>query len=87
MNGDSYRFRHPILRALVMQRTPLAHRYRAFQALAEVSSGALRSWYRAAAAIEPDEDVAQELVQAAREADGRGAFGWSFGSRLVAFRR
>jgi DNA-binding NarL/FixJ family response regulator len=75
VTGDCYQFRHPILRAVVMQRTPLTHRYLAFQALAEVSSGALRTWYRAAAATEPDEEVAQELVQAAREADGRGAFG------------
>lgn len=72
--GDGYRFRHPILRPLVLQRTPLAQRLHAFHALAEVSSGTLRAWYLAAATTGPDNEVAQTLVEAALDARRRSGF-------------
>ncbi|WP_234426739.1 helix-turn-helix transcriptional regulator [Streptomyces niger] len=67
-------FRHPILRPLVLARAPLAHRLAAFQALAEVTTGPLRAWYRAAASPGPDETAAAALAEAAQEARRRSAF-------------
>ncbi len=67
-------FHHPVLRALVLGRAPLAHRLAAYQALAEVSTGPLRAWYRASASAGPDEDAATALAEAAQEAQRRSAF-------------
>ncbi|GGQ70034.1 helix-turn-helix transcriptional regulator [Couchioplanes azureus] len=68
-------FRHPILRAVVLQQTTLGHRIGACRALATVSSGAARAWYRAEAATRPDESVADDLLRAAADARGRGGHG------------
>ncbi|MFF7264876.1 LuxR C-terminal-related transcriptional regulator [Streptomyces sp. NPDC008159] len=73
--ADGLDFHHPVLRALVLGRAPLALRYAAFQALAEVSTGSLHAWYRAAATPGPDEDTAAALAEAALEARRRSAFG------------
>ncbi|MDX2601510.1 LuxR C-terminal-related transcriptional regulator [Streptomyces caniscabiei] len=75
--ADGLDFHHPVLRALVLGRAPLAHRYAAFQALAEVSTGSLHAWYRASATPGPDEEAAAALADAAREARRRSAFGES----------
>ncbi|WP_327724687.1 helix-turn-helix transcriptional regulator [Streptomyces europaeiscabiei] len=75
--ADGLDFHHPVLRALVLGRAPLAHRYAAFQALAEVSTGPLHAWYRASATPGPDEETAAALAEAAREARRRSAFGES----------
>ncbi|WP_435859518.1 AAA family ATPase, partial [Streptomyces neyagawaensis] len=66
--ADGLDFHHPVLRALVLGRAPLALRYAAFQALAEVSTGPLHAWYRASATPGPDEDTAAALAEAALEA-------------------
>ncbi|SPF06597.1 helix-turn-helix transcriptional regulator [Streptomyces sp. MA5143a] len=73
--ADGLDFHHPVLRALVLGRAPLALRYAAFQALAEVSTGSLHAWYRASATPGPDEDTAAVLAEAALEARRRSAFG------------
>jgi len=66
---------HPLLRSVVLDRTPLADRVQVYQALARASDGSLRAWYLAAAATGPDEAVAGALVAAARDARRRGGFG------------
>lgn len=70
---DEYRFRHPVLRQLVLARSTTAQRSEAYRALAQVSSGALRGWYLAAGSTGPDEEAAQELARAAEEARRRSA--------------
>ncbi|WP_443031836.1 LuxR C-terminal-related transcriptional regulator [Streptomyces sp. CA-210063] len=75
--ADGLDFHHPVLRALVLGRAPIAHRYAAFQALAEVSTGPLHAWYRASATPGPDEEAAAALAEAALEARRRSAFGES----------
>jgi DNA-binding NarL/FixJ family response regulator/MoxR-like ATPase len=71
---DRVEFRHPVLRTLVLQQTPLAGRLIAFRALAEVSTGVLRAWYLAASSTGVNEPAAQALVEAAGEARGRSAY-------------
>jgi DNA-binding CsgD family transcriptional regulator/tetratricopeptide (TPR) repeat protein len=75
--ADGLDFHHPVLRALVLGRAPLAHRFAAFHALAEVSTGPLHAWYRASATPGPDEEAAAALADAALEARRRNAFGES----------
>jgi DNA-binding CsgD family transcriptional regulator len=70
-SADAIRLRHPLLRSVVLARTPLADRVSAYRALAEIADGYSRSWYLAAAAIGPDEAVATALVAAAGEARQR----------------
>jgi DNA-binding CsgD family transcriptional regulator/tetratricopeptide (TPR) repeat protein len=70
-SADAIRLRHPLLRPVVLARTPLAGRVAAYRALAEIADGYSRSWYLAAAAIGPDEAVATRLVTAASEARQR----------------
>ena len=68
---------HPLLRSVVLDRTPLADRVGVYQALARASEGSLRAWYLAAAATGPDEAVAGALVAAAEDARRRGGYGAS----------
>ena len=68
---------HPLLRSVVLDRTPLADRVGVYQALAQASEGSLRAWYLAAAATGPDEAVAGALVEAAEDARRRGGYGAS----------
>ncbi|TQE30833.1 helix-turn-helix transcriptional regulator [Streptomyces ipomoeae] len=75
--ADGLDFHHPVLRALVLGRAPIAHRFAAFHALAEVSTGPLHAWYRASATLGPDEEAAAALAEAALEARRRSAFGES----------
>jgi DNA-binding CsgD family transcriptional regulator len=70
-SADAIRLRHPLLRPVVLARTPLAERVAGYRALAEVVDGYSRSWYLAAAAIGPDEAVASALVGAAGQARQR----------------
>lgn len=72
--SDGLDFHHPVLRPLVLARAPLAHRFAAFHALAEVSTGALHAWYRAAGTAGPDEEAAAELAGAALQARRRSAY-------------
>jgi DNA-binding CsgD family transcriptional regulator len=68
---------HPLLRSVVLDRTPLADRVQVYQALARASDGSLRAWYLAAAATGPDEAAAVALVAAAEEARRRNGYGAS----------
>jgi DNA-binding CsgD family transcriptional regulator len=70
-SADAIRLSHPLLRSVVLARTPLAGRAAGYRALAEVADGYSRVWYLAAAAMGPDEAVASALVAAADEARQR----------------
>jgi DNA-binding CsgD family transcriptional regulator len=69
--ADGVGLRHPLLRSVVLTRTPLANRVSGYRALAQAADGYSRSWYLSAAAIGPDEEVALALVAAADEARQR----------------
>ncbi|MFF5204416.1 LuxR C-terminal-related transcriptional regulator [Streptosporangium sp. NPDC000396] len=69
------RFRHPLMRSAVYQGAGLTRRRWAHQVLAEVSGAAdRRSWHRAAAALEPDADLAAELEATAVRARVRSGY-------------
>ena len=68
---------HPLLRSVVLDRTPLADRVQVYQALARVSNGSVRAWYLAAAAVGPDKAAAEALVTAAEDARRRSGYGAS----------
>jgi DNA-binding CsgD family transcriptional regulator len=70
-SADAIRLSHPLLRSLVLARTPLAGRAAGYRALAEIADGSSRAWYLAAAAIGADEAAATALVAAAGEARQR----------------
>ncbi|MFI0238631.1 AAA family ATPase [Streptomyces sp. NPDC016845] len=72
---DGYELRHPVLRPLVFRHCPAARRLRAYQTLADLSTGEVRTWYLAAAATGPDESVAAALARAAGRSRRRGALG------------
>ncbi|MGH3909676.1 MAG: hypothetical protein ACRDRM_02500, partial [Pseudonocardiaceae bacterium] len=57
--------RHPLLRPVILDRTPLATRLLVYRALAQHAEGHLRVWYLAASVTEPDDAVAEGLVAAA----------------------
>ncbi|MBY8884959.1 AAA family ATPase [Streptomyces sp. PTM05] len=76
-------FRHPLLRAAVYQRAPLAQRIAAHRALADALDTAgpgggdtenadRRAWHLAIAAPGPDEEIARALERAAFRAHERG---------------
>jgi len=65
---------NPLLRSVVLDRTPLADRVQVYQALARASEGGSRAWYLAAAAMGPDEAVAGALVEAAEDARRRSGY-------------
>jgi DNA-binding CsgD family transcriptional regulator len=69
--------RHPLLRSVVAERTPLGVRVLVHRAWAEHSDGPHRAGHLAAATIGPDEAVARELVKGATSARSRGAYGTS----------
>jgi DNA-binding CsgD family transcriptional regulator len=68
------RFRHPLVRSAVRQAAGAADRRQGHAALAEVRAGQpdLSVWHRAAAAVGPDEAVADDLEETARRAELRG---------------
>ncbi|MFF0014126.1 AAA family ATPase [Streptomyces sp. NPDC005374] len=74
---NAYELRHPVLRPLVLSHCSVARRLHVYRALAELSSGELRTWYRAAAAAGPDETVAAALAEEAAQTRRRGALGTS----------
>ena len=68
------RFRHPLIRSAVVELSASNEVRRAHQALAAQlgDQPERRAWHLAAAAIEPDEEVASLLEQAASQAERRG---------------
>jgi DNA-binding CsgD family transcriptional regulator len=75
VDGQSVRFRHPLMRSAVWEAAGLAQRQAMHQALAEVLAGVpdRQVWHRAAASLGPDEEVAAGLEAAADRAVRRGA--------------
>jgi DNA-binding NarL/FixJ family response regulator len=69
--------RHPLLRQVVVGRTPLWARAAAYRALAEVADGHLQAWYAAAAATGSDDAAAEALAAAAMDARQRNGYGAS----------
>ncbi|MEV6974917.1 AAA family ATPase [Kitasatospora sp. NPDC093806] len=69
-------FRHPLLRAAVLQRAPLQQRLAAHRAIGEaLEDGDRRTWHLALAATAPDAELADALERAALRAESRGAHG------------
>ncbi|WP_406091435.1 AAA family ATPase [Kitasatospora purpeofusca] len=71
-----FAFRHPLLRAAVLQRAPLQQRLAAHRALGEaLEDGDRRTWHLALAATAPDAGLADALERTAARAEARGAHG------------
>jgi len=75
VDGQSIRFRHPLVRSAVGEAAGLARRQAMHLALAEVLAGEpdRQVWHQAAASVGQDEQVAADLEAAADRAFGRGA--------------
>jgi DNA-binding CsgD family transcriptional regulator len=78
VRGGTLAFRHPLIRSAIYQSAPFSRRRAAHRALADVLEGEAeadrRAWHRAAASVEPDASVAEELERAARRARRRSGF-------------
>jgi DNA-binding CsgD family transcriptional regulator len=78
VRGTRLELRHPLVRSAVYQAAPLSKRHAAHRALASVLDGEVeadrRAWHRAAASVEPDPSVVEELEQAGRRAQRRSGF-------------
>jgi DNA-binding CsgD family transcriptional regulator len=75
VDGQSVRFRHPLVRSAVCEAAGLVRRQAMHRALAGVLAGVpdRQVWHRAAASLGPDEEVATGLEAAANRALRRGA--------------
>jgi DNA-binding CsgD family transcriptional regulator len=74
MDGQ-IQLRHPLMRSVVISRTPLWSRVTGCRALAEVADADLRAWYLAAAATGTDDAAAEALVVTAADARQRSGYG------------
>jgi DNA-binding CsgD family transcriptional regulator len=83
INGPRLRFRHPLMRSAIRQTMSLVERQAAHTALAAglEDDPDRRAWHRAAAALGPDDEIADELDAFARRALTRGGFGVSLEAR------
>ena len=75
-DGRAPAFRHPLLRAAILQRAPLQQRLAVHRALGEaLEDGDRRSWHLALAATAPDAALADALERTAERAGARGGHG------------
>jgi DNA-binding CsgD family transcriptional regulator len=78
VRGGQLEFRHPLVRSAVYQATPYSRRRAAHAALADVldpvADADRRAWHRAAASVDVDASVADELEHAGRRAYRRSGF-------------
>jgi DNA-binding CsgD family transcriptional regulator len=78
VHGGRVELRHPLLRSAVYQGAPASRRRAAHavlaEALTEPSQADRRAWHRAAASVDPDPAVVDELERAAQRARRRGGF-------------
>ncbi|MFC9325102.1 AAA family ATPase [Kitasatospora sp. NPDC057015] len=75
-SGAVLAFRHPLVRASILQRAPLRQRQAAHRALGEtLEDGDRRSWQLALAATGPDAALADALERTAERAEARGGHG------------
>jgi len=80
VDRDQVRLRHPLLRSVLIDSTPLAVRLPAYRALADLAGPDLRAWYLSHATVGPDREVADHLAEAAE--DTRRRSGYSAALRL-----
>lgn len=78
VHGARIDFRHPLVRSAVYNGVPSSQRRAAHRALADALAGLevddRRVWHLAAASLEPDEEVAEALEEAASSARKRAGF-------------
>jgi hypothetical protein len=80
IDGDGIALRHPLLRRVLVDGTPIAFRLEVYRALARLGPPELQVWYLSQTVDGPDDDVADQLVTAAR--DVRRRSGYSAALRL-----
>jgi len=78
VRGMHLELRHPLVRSALYQGAPLSQRRAVHAALASVLVGDARAdrraWHRAAASVEPNPEVVDELERAAERAHDRGGY-------------
>ena len=78
VRGMMLELRHPLVRSAIYQGAPLSQRRAAHGALAAVLVGESRAdrraWHRAAASVDPEPAVVDELASAALRAQARGGY-------------
>jgi DNA-binding NarL/FixJ family response regulator len=78
VHGTRLELRHPLVRSAVYQAAPVSRRQTVHGALAHVLEGEAdadrRAWHRAAAMVEPDPSVGDELEEAGERARRRSGF-------------
>ena len=73
--GDQVGLRHPLLRCVLIDSTPLAFRVATYRALASLAAPDLGAWYLSQATVGPDREIADRLVAAAESARRRSGYG------------